>query len=37
MLVSITPQAIAFTLILEGPNSLAKALVKEFTAPFEAE
>ena len=35
--VSITPQATAFTCILLGASSLAKALVKLFTAPFDAE
>ena len=37
ILVSITPGAMAFTLILLNASSLAKAFVKEFIAPFDAE
>ncbi len=33
MSVSITPQAMALTLMPEGANSLAKALVNELTPP----
>ena len=37
MEVSMTPQAMALTVILLGASSLARAFVKEFRAPFDAE